>query len=522
MALWNPFNLFKKKEKPAPALEAPIAPEPPAIAEPPAEISTKTVQSVPLAAPAPGPSHSVPEPPRQVPPTPAAPADAAPITRAPATTPTQSSVPDQASKAAAPPESLASPVTVPATTAAAGPKAVPAAVTGAPTEVPAPSAPTAAAATAPAIRTVPVIPSAPKNAVTDAAESPPADARTQVPFVEQKAPTQPVDLAAKISRRPTTEKPAAKPVAEDSSGGLMGWFRSAIRKTAQVLNTDIRDLVGRDGRLVDEDFLQELFTHLIKTDMGVAAATEIRTSIQTQYRGRKVHLNELIHAAKTTIREIMKQEEVRLTLADQGTSVIMVVGVNGSGKTTSIAKLANMFRQDGKSVVLGAGDTFRAAAVEQLRQWAGRIGAEIVTGEDRSDPASVAYRAAKHAVDRQADICIVDTAGRLQTQSHLMQELAKIRRVIDKVVPGAPHETLLVLDSTAGQNAISQARGFSEAAGCTGIILAKLDGTAKGGVAIPIRKEFNLPVKFIGFGETADAIAPFDVERYVDALFNID
>ncbi|MBL8855815.1 MAG: signal recognition particle-docking protein FtsY [Planctomycetaceae bacterium] len=302
----------------------------------------------------------------------------------------------------------------------------------------------------------------------------------------------------------------------------MGWFRSAIRKTAQVLNTDIRDLVGRDGRLVDDEFLQELFAHLIKTDMGVAAATEIRTAIHSQYRGRKVHLNELINAAKMTIRDIMKQEEVRLTLADQGTSVIMVVGVNGSGKTTSIAKLANMFRQDGKSVVLGAGDTFRAAAVEQLRQWAGRIGADIVTGEDRSDPASVAYRAVKHAVDHHADVCIVDTAGRLQTQSHLMQELAKIRRVIDKVVPGAPHETLLVLDSTAGQNAISQARGFSDAAGCSGIILAKLDGTAKGGVAIPIRKEFNLPVKFIGFGETADAIAPFDVERYVDALFNID
>lgn len=349
-----------------------------------------------------------------------------------------------------------------------------------------------------------------------------SQSRTQTPFIEQKAPTQPVDLAAKISRRPTNEKAVANPKEEESGGGLMGWFRSAIRKTAQVLNTDIRDLVGRDGRLVDEEFLQELFTHLIKTDMGVAAATEIRTSIHAQYRGRKVHLNELIQAAKTTIREIMKQEEVRMTLADQGTSVIMVVGVNGSGKTTSIAKLANMFRQDGKSVVLGAGDTFRAAAVEQLRQWAGRIGAEIVTGEDRSDPASVAFRAAKHAVDHRTDICIVDTAGRLQTQSHLMQELAKIRRVIDKVVPGAPHETLLVLDSTAGQNAISQARGFSDAAGCTGIVLAKLDGTAKGGVAIPIRKEFNLPVKFIGFGETADAIAPFDVERYVDALFNID
>jgi fused signal recognition particle receptor len=345
-----------------------------------------------------------------------------------------------------------------------------------------------------------------------------------VPFIDQLPAVEPVDLGAKISRRPNapaapTPTPAS---ASESSSGLFGWFRAAVRKTAQVLNTDIRDLVGKEGRLVDEEFLKELFAHLIKTDMGVAAASEIRDAIHAEYRGRKVQLSELIKAAKVTIRQIMQQEEVRLTLADSGTSVIMVVGVNGSGKTTSIAKLAYLFRQDGKSVVLGAGDTFRAAAVEQLRQWAGRIGAEIVTGEDRADPASVAFRAVKQAVEAQADVCIVDTAGRLQTQSHLMQELAKIRRVIDKVVPGAPHETLLVLDSTAGQNAISQARGFSQAAGCTGIVLAKLDGTAKGGVAIPIRQEFNLPVKFIGFGETADAIAPFDVDRYVDALFNID
>lgn len=462
MALWNPFNLFKKKEKPA------VAPPVEATAIESAELAPASEQGQPLA------SAVVPKVKEFVPDSLSPP----PIATDHTTSSTQSEVTEAS-------ETIVAEET--------------------PTAIPVPAEP-------PRRETPP----------NNQAASIPVQSRTQTPFVEQKAPTQPVDLAAKISRRPTTEKAVTKPKEEESSGGLMGWFRSAIRKTAQVLNTDIRDLVGRDGRLVDDEFLQELFTHLIKTDMGVAAATEIRTSIHAQYRGRKVHLNELIQAAKTTIREIMKQEEVRLTLADQGTSVIMVVGVNGSGKTTSIAKLANMFRQDGKSVVLGAGDTFRAAAVEQLRQWAGRIGAEIVTGEDRSDPASVAFRAVKHAVEQRADICIVDTAGRLQTQSHLMQELAKIRRVMDKVVPGAPHETLLVLDSTAGQNAISQARGFSDAAGCTGIVLAKLDGTAKGGVAIPIRKEFNLPVKFIGFGETADAIAPFDVERYVDALFNID
>lgn len=467
MALWNPFNLFKKKEKPAPVVETP-----------PSETTAAT----------------------EVPPTKSAP-PAARVSGAGEKISDESAIEKSAMKVSA--NAVAEVVN----------PAVGSPITPVPLmEVTKKNSLASEPELSPTF-TVPASSSPPPT------EPPP---RAHVPFVEQKAPTQPVDLAAKISRRPTTEKPVAKPIEEESSGGLMGWFRSAIRKTAQVLNTDIRDLVGRDGRLVDDEFLQELFAHLIKTDMGVAAATEIRTAIHSQYRGRKVHLNELINAAKMTIRDIMKQEEVRLTLADQGTSVIMVVGVNGSGKTTSIAKLANMFRQDGKSVVLGAGDTFRAAAVEQLRQWAGRIGADIVTGEDRSDPASVAYRAVKHAVDHHADVCIVDTAGRLQTQSHLMQELAKIRRVIDKVVPGAPHETLLVLDSTAGQNAISQARGFSDAAGCSGIILAKLDGTAKGGVAIPIRKEFNLPVKFIGFGETADAIAPFDVERYVDALFNID
>ncbi|MBL8891019.1 MAG: signal recognition particle-docking protein FtsY [Planctomycetaceae bacterium] len=482
MALWNPFNLFKKKEKPAaaPPVEA-ASLQKGGIEKGTIEKGTIEKEGIELAKPASGSE------------------EAPPLPSVVALEATQTTLETVA----------ATPITTNDSTSAAHKFE---------TEATEP----AAQEITPVVNRGPVErPRSESVPPTPSAEAP-GQHRTQTPFVEQKAPTQPVDLAAKISRRPTTEKAVTKPKEEESGGGLIGWFRSAIRKTAQVLNTDIRDLVGRDGRLVDDEFLQELFTHLIKTDMGVAAATEIRNSIHSQYRGRKVHLNELINAAKTTIREIMKQEEVRLTLADQGTSVIMVVGVNGSGKTTSIAKLANMFRQDGKSVVLGAGDTFRAAAVEQLRQWAGRIGAEIVTGEDRSDPASVAFRAAKHAVEQRADICIVDTAGRLQTQSHLMQELAKIRRVIDKVVPGAPHETLLVLDSTAGQNAISQARGFSDAAGCTGIVLAKLDGTAKGGVAIPIRKEFNLPVKFIGFGETADAIAPFDVERYVDALFNID
>ena len=321
-----------------------------------------------------------------------------------------------------------------------------------------------------------------------------------------------------------TAEPRAEATDGDSSsqtsgGGMFGRFRTALKKTVNVLNTDIRDLVGKDGRLVDDDFLSELFALLIKTDMGAKPAGVIRDRIAKDFRGRKVHMDELVESAKGTVREIMQQDSADLAKAADGPTVIMVVGVNGAGKTTSIAKLAHRFTAAGNKVVLGAGDTFRAAAVEQLTVWAERMKAEIVTGRQGSDPASVAYKAVETAKNSGADICIVDTAGRLQTQSNLMQELGRIRRVMEKVIPDAPHEVLLVLDATAGQNAISQARGFSDAAGCTGIVLAKMDGTAKGGVAIPIRDEFDLPVKFIGLGETPDALAAFDVEGYIDALF---
>ncbi len=302
--------------------------------------------------------------------------------------------------------------------------------------------------------------------------------------------------------------------------GLLGGIRQAMKKTMEVLNTDIRDLVKDEGRLVDDQFLDELYAYLIKTDMGNGPAAKIRDDIKSKYRARKMTLVQLIDSAKGTITGIMQQDTANINMAASGTTVIMVVGVNGAGKTTSIAKLVNLFKKQGKSVVLGAGDTFRAAAVEQLSIWADRMGAEIVTGRQGSDPASVAYKAVDTAIKSQADICIVDTAGRLQTQNNLMDELGRIRRVIQKVSADAPHEVLLVLDSTAGQNAISQARGFGEAAGCTGIVLAKLDGSAKGGVAIPIRQEFGLPVKFVGLGETPEDFAKFDVAAYVDALFD--
>jgi fused signal recognition particle receptor len=326
-----------------------------------------------------------------------------------------------------------------------------------------------------------------------------------------------------------TQMPA-EPAAEAPPGdaepaqkaGLFGRFRQAVRKTVAVLNTDIRDLVGVEGRLVDDEFLEELFAHLVKTDMGVGPASKVRDAVGRKHRARKVTMQQLAESAREVIREVMAQESAELRMAASGPTVIMVVGVNGSGKTTSIAKLAWMFKHEGKSVVLGAGDTFRAAAVEQLKIWADRLDVEFVSGKAGGDPAAVAFKATERAAETGADVCIIDTAGRLQTQTNLMDQLGKIRRVIGKIIPDAPHEVLLVLDATAGQNALSQAKGFSAAAGCTGIVLAKLDGTARGGVAIPIRQEFGLPVKFIGIGETPDALAPFRVDYYVNALFDLN
>lgn len=299
----------------------------------------------------------------------------------------------------------------------------------------------------------------------------------------------------------------------------MGKLRRGLAKTGQVLNTDVRDLFKAEGRLIDEDFLRELFALLVRTDMGAGPATRIRDQVARDFRGRVVHMEDVLETIRSELREMLLQDHGEIAWASSGPTVILVVGVNGSGKTTSIAKLARRIVQDGRTVVLGAGDTFRAAAVEQLTVWSQRIGCQIVTGKPQVDPASVAYATAQKAVDEQLDVAIIDTAGRLQTQKHLMQQLDKIRRVVGTPVEGAPHEVLLVLDATAGQNAISQAKGFSEAAGCSGIILAKLDGSAKGGVIVPIREQFGLPVKFVGVGEGLDDLATFDPAAFVDALF---
>lgn len=301
--------------------------------------------------------------------------------------------------------------------------------------------------------------------------------------------------------------------------GLFSIIKEGLSRTVRALNTDVRDLFKTEGRLVDEDFLNELFEVLIKTDMGVTAATEAVDNVRHAFRGRVVKREEVIEVIKSKLKELMRQEDVPVHFAASGPTVILFCGVNGSGKTTSIAKLTKLLRTKGNKIVLGAADTFRAAAVDQLIIWSKRLMVEIVTGPERSDPASVAHKTVARAIEVNADLCIIDTAGRLQTQKNLMNELEKIKRVISKQIPDAPHEVFLVLDATTGQNGLSQARHFTDSVSCTGIFLSKLDGTAKGGAAVAIRKDVGLPVRYIGIGEKADDIAEFDSNSFVDAMF---
>jgi len=311
--------------------------------------------------------------------------------------------------------------------------------------------------------------------------------------------------------------------------GLFDRLKRSLEKTRQILRTDIRDLF-RSGEILDERLLQDFEGRLIRTDMGVTAATRIIDRLKTEHGGRTVDVDAIWQTVHDELVELLKgKNDVRWDLSDplsplakaaSGPTVILVAGVNGVGKTTSIAKLANLLQKSGRTVVLAAGDTFRAAAVEQLTMWAQRLGCTIVRKESNSDPAAVAWEGVQKAVELGADYLIVDTAGRLQTQKNLMDELSKIRRVMQKVIPDAPHESLLVLDATTGHNGLSQARSFSAATGCTGLVLAKLDGTARGGIVVAIRQDMGIPVKYIGVGEQIDDIELFDPNSFVEALFS--
>jgi fused signal recognition particle receptor len=301
--------------------------------------------------------------------------------------------------------------------------------------------------------------------------------------------------------------------------GLFDRLKKALGKTRDKVVSSFRSVLPF-GRKIDEDLLQEVHDTMLQDDFGPATANGLIDEVRTAWKAGKVkESQDIIAHLKQLVVAKWPPEARQLAVAPSGPTVILVAGINGSGKTTSVAKLANYLKKQGKKVVLAACDTYRAAAVLQLTEWSKRCGVEIVKHEQGADPGAVAYDACEAAVARKADILLVDTAGRLHTQDNLMRELNKIQRVVEKKIPGAPHEVLLVLDATIGQNAVNQARSFAEHVTVSGIILAKLDGSAKGGIVVGIRDQLKVPVKFVGLGEQIDDIEPFDPETFVEALF---
>jgi len=305
----------------------------------------------------------------------------------------------------------------------------------------------------------------------------------------------------------------------------MALFRSAIdaikkglSRTAQVLGAGLRGLLH--GRALSEELIDEIEVRLIAADVGVRGTREIVDALRRDFRAGRVPRGEdALAFLKQTLKARWGPQDRSLATAPKSPTVILVCGVNGAGKTTSVAKIAKTLRDEGRTVLLAAADTYRAGAVAQLAIWAERLGVELVRGQAGADPAAVTFDAVEAALARGVDVLLVDTAGRLHTQEHLMRQLSKIRNVIARKIDGAPHETLLVLDATSGQNAIQQARVFREAAQVTGIFLAKLDGTARGGIVVAIRDELDVPVKLVGVGERPEDVQPFDPDRFVEAMF---
>lgn len=299
-----------------------------------------------------------------------------------------------------------------------------------------------------------------------------------------------------------------------------GFFKERLGKTRAKISSSLSSVLSL-GRKIDEDLLDELEETLIGDDIGVETTDKLVSELREAYRARQIATtDDVIPFLKEHIKGYWPHRDRQLHTAAAGPTVILVAGVNGTGKTTSIAKLAHIFNQNGKKVIVAACDTFRAAAVEQLSIWAERIGVQIVKHQSGSDPAAVAFDACEAAIARDADILVLDTAGRLHTKKDLMLQLTKIRDVVTRKIPDAPHEVLLVLDATTGQNAISQAKLFTEAINVTGIFLAKLDGTARGGIVIAIKDQLDIPVKFVGLGEKPEDIAEFDPDTFVEALFS--
>ncbi len=302
----------------------------------------------------------------------------------------------------------------------------------------------------------------------------------------------------------------------------MGFFeklKNGLAKTRKGITEKIEQVLVSFGK-IDDELFDELEEILIAADVGIGTTMKITDNLRKKVReGKITNASEIKNLLKEELTRLMETEDSGLKL-DTVPSVILIVGVNGVGKTTSIGKLANYYKNMGKKVILAAGDTFRAAAIDQLRIWANRVGVEMISHSEGSDPAAVIFDAVQAAKARRANLLICDTAGRLHTKKNLMEELKKIYRVIEKELPGADVETLLVLDATTGQNAVAQARTFSESTNVSGIILTKLDGTAKGGIVIAVKSELDIPVRFIGIGESIDDLQPFDPREFIEALFS--
>lgn len=299
-------------------------------------------------------------------------------------------------------------------------------------------------------------------------------------------------------------------------------FKQGLEKSRENFQNKLNDLLAV-YRKVDEDFFEALEEMLIQADVGFNTVMELVDELRMEAKRQNIteteELREVIVEKIVDIYVQGDQEIDRMDIEDDRLNVILMVGVNGVGKTTTIGKLAHRYKQEGKKVILAAGDTFRAGAIEQLQVWGERVGVEVISQKEGSDPAAVMYDAVNAAKSRGADVLICDTAGRLQNKANLMNELQKVRKVIDRNIPGAPHEVLLALDATTGQNALSPAKSFKEVTQVTGIVLTKLDGTAKGGIVLAIRNELQIPVKFVGLGEKMDDLQPFDAESYVYGLF---
>ena len=351
--------------------------------------------------------------------------------------------------------------------------------------------------------------------VSDAVEQSSDDISTEAQQIIEPAAAE-ADVSDRqdmVSETPVEEVPPVK------KKGLFSRLKQGLAKTREVLNTDIRDLVPV-GRKIDDDVLEELETQLLTADVGVDATMAIIDDLTGRMKRKQLgDVDALLTALRENMLEILAPVSQPLSIEDrEGPYVILMVGINGAGKTTTIGKLAKRFQNQGKSVMLAAGDTFRAAAVEQLQTWGERNGVPVVAQQRSADPASVAFDAVQAARARDVDVLIVDTAGRLHTQSNLMEELKKVKRVMGKIDEHAPHEVLLVLDGGIGQNAVAQAEQFHKAVDVSGLALTKLDGTAKGGVVFAIAKKLGLPIRLIGVGEGIDDLRDFNAEEFVDAL----